>query len=112
MRQDELDRLTRAVAIVQRDADATGIPARIQLELAGRDGGRDAYHVALSDGQFWAAREGLAGDDDVIAIREVAEGTQDLFAELLRVAWPLCPVHERVLEALPSHGPERPRDHM
>ncbi|WP_344612516.1 hypothetical protein [Dactylosporangium salmoneum] len=97
MLQQELDILVRAVVIVQRDVDASEVPAQIHLELVGKDGCRDAYHVALASGEFWAGTTGLSGEDESVSIYEVADGVQDLLAEVLRVPWPLCPWHQNVL---------------
>ncbi|MEV4509337.1 hypothetical protein AB0K00_10310 [Dactylosporangium sp. NPDC049525] len=101
--EDDLNRLKEAVRLVQSDLGWSGIPEQIGLELAGRDGDVDAYHVALSDGQFWAGAAGLDGSSKRAAARSVAIGAQDLVAELLGIAWPVCPEHRRVL-TVPSEA--------
>jgi hypothetical protein len=98
--QQSSTRLQNALARVQRDLDASGVRSRLRIIDAGDP---STYFVALDNGRYWSGGSALAhqGNPDA-ALWTVAEGVQDLLAEILRTVWPVCADHHRGMHVWPD----------
>ncbi|GAA3261819.1 hypothetical protein ACFO1B_56435 [Dactylosporangium siamense] len=97
MTAQALGRLKDALVLVQDDVFASGLSFRLAVRSVGSFRERSIYHVTLEDGRFYGGVSGREGETEEDALAEVAEGVQDLFAEVLNIAWPDCAVHNRGL---------------
>ncbi|WP_327002542.1 hypothetical protein OHA72_46695 [Dactylosporangium sp. NBC_01737] len=103
MEQEPRTRLRNALALVQRDLEASGV--RRQLHIEDVDG---SYVVALDDGSYWGGGPDVDGEGDAAALWTVAEAAQDLLAVVLGTLWPICPGHDLGLHVWPDWaGPDR-----
>ncbi|GAA3249828.1 hypothetical protein ACFO1B_39675 [Dactylosporangium siamense] len=104
MTAQALGRLKDALVLVQGDVFASGLSFRLAVRSVGSFRGRPVYRVILEDGRFYGGQGALEGETEEDALAEVAEGVQDLFAEVLNIAWPDCAVHNRGLHMLCPAG--------
>ncbi|MEU0563760.1 hypothetical protein [Dactylosporangium sp. NPDC006015] len=104
MTAQALGRLKDALVLVQGDVFASGLSFRLAVRSVGSFRDRPVYHVTLEDGRFYGGMGRLEGETEEDALAEVAEDVQDLFAEVLNIAWPDCAVHNRGLHMLCPAG--------
>lgn len=104
---DELaERCRVALAVVQRDLDATGFGEYVMrpVNLAGGPLSLSMY-AALPDGRSWSGGCGGATPDmtDTILLWYAAHSVSDTLGEVLKIHWPVCLAH--------GGGPMTPPDH-
>jgi hypothetical protein len=91
-----LERCGRAMGRIQPDLDATGF-GRYRMEPVNAAHGHDALpavYASLPDGSWFAAGGAMTpGMDDETLLLLAAEGVSDTLVELLRIIWPICPLH-------------------
>ncbi|MET8864372.1 hypothetical protein ABZW11_15645 [Nonomuraea sp. NPDC004580] len=88
--------LEEALAVVERDARATGVTGTLRLNVPDWD--PQGYARVEFRGAYQG--NGMApstGSDPVGALAEVADAAQEVIVEMIWRAWPVCPEHDRGL---------------
>ncbi|MEV4802878.1 hypothetical protein AB0K18_22955 [Nonomuraea sp. NPDC049421] len=88
--------LEEALAVVERDARATGVTGTLRLNVPDWD--PHGYARVEFRGAYQG--NGMApstGSDPVGALADVADAAQEVIVEMIWRAWPVCPEHDRGL---------------
>jgi hypothetical protein len=104
---DELAaRCRAALAVVQRDLDATGLGEFVMrpVNLAGGPISLSMY-AALPDGRSWSGGCGGMTPDmtDTALLWYTAHSVSDTLGEVLKIGWPVCAAHGGEPMTPPSH---------
>jgi hypothetical protein len=104
---DNNEVLTHALALVQRDIDATAEEPHTLHFVSlpkGAESSEELIFLAIENGSYWSGGTSCFDQDEETALASIADTAQDCLMEVTHQVWPICPDHDRGVQVRNSDG--------